>query len=67
MLKIIFDIDKKILKKLVIIKKFYIKLIFGKYINLQQNNYYKLNAIYIANNKYNMIKTEEKNLKSKVK
>lgn len=33
-LKIMFDIDKKILEKLVIIKKICAKLIFSKYISL---------------------------------
>lgn len=44
--EIIFVIDKKALKKLVINKKIYVKLIFYKYISLNWGNYYKFKAFY---------------------
>lgn len=62
-----FNINKKILKKLIIIEEFYIKLIFSRYINLNYGNYYKFKVIYIANYKNNIIKLKKKNLKIKVK
>lgn len=65
--EIIFEIDKKILKKLVIIKKIWIKLIFRRYISLDQGNLCKFKAIYTANDKNNMIKVEKKDLKAKAK
>lgn len=65
--KIMFDIDKKILEKLVIIEKICAKLIFGRCVGLNWGNYCKLKAICTANHKNNMIEAEEKNPKAKAK
>lgn len=62
--KVVFDIDGKILKRLIIIKNF-AKLIFGRCIGLDWNNNCKLEAICIVNNKNNIIKAEKEDLKSK--
>lgn len=64
-LKIVFNIDRKILERLVFIKKIYTKVIVNRYINLNWDYYYKFKAIYIFNYKNNMIKIEKKDLKTK--
>lgn len=58
--------NKKILKILIFIKKIGAKLSFGRCISLNWDNYYKLKAAYIANQKNNIFEVEEKNLKAKV-
>lgn len=54
--EIVFDIDKKILKRLIIIEKIYAKLIFCRCVSVNWGNPCKLKAIYIANHKDNIIK-----------
>lgn len=63
----IFDIDRKILERLVIIQKICAKLIIGRCVGLDWGNYCKLGAACIANYKYNIIEVEEENLKAKIK
>lgn len=53
--EIIFNIDRKILKWLNIIKKPCAKLILGRYMSLNYGNYCKLQIVYIANNKNKII------------
>lgn len=59
-LKILFNIDRKILKKIVVIKKIWTNLIFSKCIRLNWCNYCQFKAIYTSNHKDNMIKAEKK-------
>lgn len=64
---IVFDIDKKILEKLVIIQNIYTELLFSKYISLYKSDYYKFEVVYTANYKNNIITIEKKDPKAKAK
>lgn len=65
--EVVFDTNRKILEGLVIIEEICAKLIFGRCIGLDWGDLYKLEAIYTANHKHNMIKTEKKDSKTKAK
>lgn len=65
--KVIFDIDGKILERLIIIEEIYTKLIFNRYISLNWGDYCKFEAAYTINYKNNMIEAKKKNFKTKAK
>lgn len=64
---IIFDTNRRILKKLVIIQNIYTELLFSKYISLYKSNYYKFEVVYTANHENNISTIEKKDSKTKVK
>lgn len=59
----LFNKNKQIYKKLVIVIKIHVKLIFRKYFSLNQDEYCKFEAIDMANHKNNIIKAMKKNFK----
>lgn len=65
--EVVFDTNRRILEGLVIIEKICTKLVFGRYISLDWDDYQELEATYTANYKYNMIKAKKENLKAKAK
>lgn len=58
--EMVFNTDRKILEELVIIEKICTKLIFGRCVSLDWDNYCKLKAACIANHKNNMIEAKKK-------
>ena len=65
--EIVFDIDKKILEELVIIKEIFTKLIFGRCVGLNWDDHCKLETAYSANYEHNMIEAKEEDPKAKTK
>lgn len=66
-LKVVFNTNKMILEKLIIVEEICVKLIFSRCVGLNWGDYYGLKVTYTANHKYNMIEVEEKNPNTKAK
>lgn len=66
-LEVVFDTDGKILEQLVIVEEICAKLIFSQYVVLDWNDYCKFEAVCTANQKNNIIETEEEDSKIKAK
>lgn len=65
--EVVFDINKKTLKRLIIIEKICVKLIFDRCVGLDWVDYCKLEATYTTNYEHNMIEVEKEDLKAKAK
>lgn len=66
-LEVVFDTDGKILEQLIIVEEICAKLIFSQYVVLNWNDYCKFEAVCTANQKNNIIETEEEDSKIKAK
>lgn len=64
--KVMFDKNRRILEKLVLVKKICVKLFFGRCVDLDLSNFRKLKFVCTVNHKNNNIKLKKENLNAKM-